>query len=79
MELKDFLFKNKISQADFSRKIGVTQARVSQIVNKKRNPSSHLMKIIEEVTNGEVTMQELFNPNSPSRLKNRKRKTNENK
>lgn len=78
MELKDFLYKNKISQADFSRKIGVTQARISQIVNRKKNPSSHLMKTIEEATNGEVTMQELFNPESPSRLKNRKRKSNEN-
>jgi len=77
MELKQYLEEKGLSQTEFARKLGVTSARISQIVNRKRNPSVFLMKAIEEVTGGSVTMQELFSPDAPSRLKNRRKKLNE--
>jgi transcriptional regulator with XRE-family HTH domain len=72
MELREFLIKEKISQADFARKIGVTRARVSQIVNKKANPSIVLAKHIEEVTESAVTTMDLISPGVPSRFKVKK-------
>ena len=75
MELKKYLEKEGLSQTEFAKKLGVTSARISQIVNRKRNPSVFLMVAIEEITNGNVTMRELFTPEAPSRLKSRKKKT----
>ena len=69
MDLKDYLSKNGISQVDFSNKIGITQARISQIVNKKANPSIVLAKHIEEVTKGKVTVMNLISQDAPSRFK----------
>lgn len=73
MELKEFLSENNILQAHFARKIGVTQARISQIVHKKTNPSLDLARRIIKETNGKVTVAELFNPEAPTRIK---KKTN---
>ena len=69
MNLKDYLSERGISQVDFSNKLGITQARVSQIVNKKANPSIVLAKHIEEITNGAVTTMDLIYPDAPSRYK----------
>jgi transcriptional regulator with XRE-family HTH domain len=78
MELKDFILKKGISQAELARKLGVTDASISQIVHKTRNPSSHLINRIIDFTKGEVTFKELHISASPSRLgkkKIRKKKT----
>nr|VFK80769.1 MAG: Helix-turn-helix [Candidatus Kentron sp. SD] len=69
MKLSEYLKKYGLSQQNFADKIQVSRPLITRIVNKTSNPSAHLMKIIEEATNGEVSMQELFNPEAPSRLK----------
>lgn len=69
MELREFLIKEKISQADFAKKIGVTRARVNQIANKKMNPSIVLAYRIKEETNGRVSIEELISHGAPNRLK----------
>jgi transcriptional regulator with XRE-family HTH domain len=69
MKLVDYLKKHNLTQENFSQKAGIQQPQVSRIVNDKGNPSPHLMKLIEKSTNGEVTMQDLFNQEAPSRLK----------
>ena len=73
MNLADYLKKYKLTHVDFGKKVGIKQPQVSRIVNSKGNPSPHLMKLIEEATKGEVTMQDLFNPEAPSRLKSKKK------
>jgi len=76
MKLAEYLKKHNLTHEKFAEKIQVSRPLVTRLVNKKRNPSSHLMKMIEEETNGEVTMQDLFNPDSPSRLKKKKKAEN---
>ena len=68
MKLEDYLKKNNLTHDDFSRKVGVTRPLITQIIG-GRNPSTALVKRIEEITNGEVTLNDLFNPEAPSRLK----------
>ena len=77
MRLEEYLKKHKITCKAFGAKVGVSDVQITRIINRKRNPSAHLMKTIEEVTNGEVTMQDLFNPEAPTRFKGRKIKSNE--
>jgi len=69
MRLEEYLKKYKITCKSFGAKVGVSDAQVTRIINKKRNPSPHLMKRIQEETNGEVSFEDLFNPEAPSRLK----------
>ena len=74
MRLEEYLKKHKITCTAFGDKVGVSDAQITRIINKKRNPSPHLMKRIQEETNGEVGFEDLFNPEVPSRLKKRENK-----
>ena len=78
MRLREYLKKYKITYKTFGKRVGVSDAHITNIINNERNPSPHLMKKIEDVTKGEVTMQELFNPEAPTRLKRMENKDNEN-
>ena len=71
MRLSEYLKKHKLTQKDFAEKVGVARPQITRIISKKRNPSPHLMKKIEEATEGEVTMQDLFNPEAPTRFVNK--------
>ena len=73
MKLSEYLKKNRITIKDFSKKVGVSDVQVGRILNGTRNPSLHLGKKIEEATNQEVSIGDLFNPEAPSRLKKRKK------
>ena len=69
MKLEDYLKERSLTKKDFADLVGVSNPQIIRIINKTRNPSSHLMKRIEELTDGKVTMQDLFNPETPSRLR----------
>jgi transcriptional regulator with XRE-family HTH domain len=73
MELITYLKKHKMTHKEFSKKVGVSDVQITRIVNKTTNPSAHLIREIEKATKGEVTFNDLFNPELPSRL-NKKRK-----
>lgn len=77
MKLSEYLKKYGLTHKEFAEKVGIARTQITRIINKTKNPSAHLMKTIEEVTNGEVTMQDLFNPEAPTRFKGRKIKSNE--
>lgn len=62
MELREYLFRKRITITDFSKKIGVSRHYLNRIVNKWRTPSPKLAKKIEEATKGEVTKEELLFP-----------------
>ncbi len=53
MEISQYLKQNQISQADFAAMIGVTQGRVSQIINGSSVPPDLAVKI-ETQTGGDV-------------------------
>ncbi len=71
MRLGEYLKKYKVTYKAFGNIVGVSDAHITRIVNNEKNPSPHLMKKIEEATDGEVTMQELFSQKAPTRFKDR--------
>jgi transcriptional regulator with XRE-family HTH domain len=69
MKLEEYLKKKKLTQVAFGFLYGISSIHINRLIRGKSNPSINLAKHIEEVTNGAVTMQELFNPNAPARFK----------
>jgi len=61
MQLREYLFYNRISIVDFAKSIGASRTYISTIVNGKAVPSKWLAKEIESATSGQVTVNELLN------------------
>ena len=62
MDLREYLFRNRISVAEFSRKIDYHRNYVNQIALGHKTPSRKLAKAIELETAGQVTIAELMSP-----------------
>ncbi|MCB9093241.1 MAG: helix-turn-helix transcriptional regulator [Halobacteriovoraceae bacterium] len=73
MDLERYLKKHSLTHKEFGEIIDVSQSYVTRIIGGQKNPSLALMRRIIESTNGEVTVEDLFNPNAPSRLKKKKK------
>ncbi len=54
MDLRFYMFKNKLKNQEFCKVIGCDRSILSQIVNGKYVPSKKLAIRIEEATNGNV-------------------------
>ncbi len=74
MRLEEYFTEKNISERKFASLVGVSHSHISNIISGKRTPSIHLIKKIEEQTQGKVGLNDLFHPNSPSRLKKRGKK-----
>lgn len=59
MELRYYLFKEKMSQAEFGRMIKAHPSQVHSYVHKKISPSLEMSARIHIVTKGEVSFMEL--------------------
>ena len=70
-ELKHY-FENhpEISQKQLAEKLGVTPEFVSMLVAGKRTGSIEKCILIEELTNGEVTVEDLRPQNSWNKMRN---------
>lgn len=62
MDLREYLFRKRITQVDFAKKLGVSRSHLSQIIAGTKHPSRKLAKKIEEETNGHVTALEMLFP-----------------
>ena len=71
MRLVDYLKANNLNRSQFAKMLGISPTHMSDICNKKRNPSLTLTRRIIKITNGKVSIGDLFNPEAPSRLKNK--------
>lgn len=60
MDLREYLFRNRITITDFGKKIDCPRAYLSQIVNGHKKPGKRLAKAIQDATNDVVTIQELL-------------------
>jgi DNA-binding transcriptional regulator YdaS (Cro superfamily) len=60
MNLREYLFYNRISIKEFAEKIEYSRPHLSGIIHGKYRPSARLAKTIELATNGEVTVKELM-------------------
>jgi DNA-binding transcriptional regulator YdaS (Cro superfamily) len=59
MDLREYLFRKRISLTEFSEQIGYARTYMSGVVNGKK-PGKKLAKAIEKATNGQVTVDELL-------------------
>lgn len=60
MDLREYLFRKRITVKEFSETLDYTRTHLSQIINGNRSPSKRLARSIEKATNGEVTAEELL-------------------
>jgi len=60
MTLAQWLRRTAVSQADFARMIGVTQATVCRYVAGTRIPRRAIMARIEHATGGQVTPADFY-------------------
>ena len=60
MELRDYLHKKRISVKDFAAMCGYSRVSISSITNERRSPSVKLVRIIENLTEGEVNRYDLL-------------------
>ncbi len=59
MELREYLFRNRITATAFGRKIGYAGGYISDISNGKKHPGRKLLGLIIRATGGEVTENDL--------------------
>jgi len=62
MKLDLWLFMNKITKKNFAETLKVSRGHLQEIVSGKRKPSVKLAKKIEELTEGNVTKEEMLFP-----------------
>jgi DNA-binding transcriptional regulator YdaS (Cro superfamily) len=62
MDLRTYLFTHRMTASALARKLGVTIQYMGLVVRLKTPPSRSLAKLIEIVTEGEVTEKELLAP-----------------
>jgi len=70
MNLREYLFYNKITIGDFSKQCGVSYTCIQNIKNGDCYPREKLALKIIELSGGKVSMSDLTNPNE--RKKKRK-------
>lgn len=60
MDLREYLFRNRLSITDFAKKINYDRNYISKIMHSVRSPGQKLAKEIEKATNGEVKANDLI-------------------
>lgn len=60
MDLREFLFRKKISITDFAKELMISRNYLNQICLGNQIPSPRLARDIERATKGEVTAKELL-------------------
>ncbi len=58
MNLRDWLYINRITITKFAKSLSVTRDHMSGIINGKYNAGPRLARDIVSATNGEVTVEE---------------------
>ncbi len=60
MDLREYLFRNRLTVKGFSDKIDCSRNHLSSIIHGRFKPSKRLAKDIELATNGEVKAEDLL-------------------
>ena len=60
MEIRDYLFQNRMTCSALARRLGVSPNHLRMIKNKHFKPSRKLAVEIEIATGGQVTLSELM-------------------
>lgn len=59
MTLREYLFKHKMTQAEFARSINYNACYIREVIHKRQKAGKKLKKIIEAATNGEVSPEDV--------------------
>ncbi len=62
MNLREYLFRKRITQVDFAKRVGISRSHLGQILHCTKHPSRKLAKKIQEETEAKVTAIELLFP-----------------
>jgi transcriptional regulator with XRE-family HTH domain len=62
VNFREYLFKKRITQIEFAKRLGISRGHLGQILHGTKHPSRKLAKKIEEETEGKVTAVELLFP-----------------
>lgn len=62
MDLREYLFRKRMTITAFSKQVNVTRRYLTEIVNGRSKPGPRLAKDITLATQGEVTIDELIPP-----------------
>lgn len=60
MDLREYLFRERLKINQFAKKIKYTPTYVNAIINERVTPGRKVAEAIVEATNGKVTMEELM-------------------
>ena len=60
MDLREFMFYNKITQEQLGKQVGATRSYINAIVHGRYKPSMDLAKRLEEATNGKVSLNTIL-------------------
>ncbi len=58
MKLKKYLEKEGLNQSNFAKLVGVSRFHINRLVNLKILPSCKLLKKIDEITKGNVSLKD---------------------
>ncbi len=61
MELRRYLFENRIKVCEFAKQVDYAPATISMIINGRQKIGRKLARNIEKITNGMVTAEEVTN------------------
>lgn len=62
MDLREYLFYQRMTITEFSRKIGYTNQYIGRVIHRQSIPGYRAAKFISDATNNNVTMEELLKP-----------------
>lgn len=60
MKIKEYINSCGLTQAEFSKLLGVSESHICQIIKGIKNPSVKLSKKIEKITYGKISVIELL-------------------
>jgi len=63
MDLREYVFRKRTTYDELCKKVGCSRNHLNRVGTGGKIPSLVLAKVIEMVTEGEVTVAELLNPN----------------
>lgn len=60
MWIDEWLFKEGISASEMARRMGIDRAYLNKIITGKKTAGPKIAKLIVEITNGEVPLEEIL-------------------
>ncbi len=72
MKLLEYLKKYSLTRTEFSKRVGVSGAHITNIILGKKRPSIHLTKKIELETGGEVGLDDFLHTQTLYKAKKEK-------